>query len=56
MKMCILAKNNNIKKIAELSNKPKFICKKCLRTSNKKENLCKAEKIKKLIKKGDSLI
>ncbi|MBZ4683524.1 MAG: hypothetical protein PWP46_1520 [Fusobacteriaceae bacterium] len=54
MKICGLSKKNeNIKIIAELSNKPKFICKKCLRVSNKKEYLCKPEKIKKFIEKGD---
>jgi hypothetical protein len=33
---CVL----NVKKIAKLVNKPKFICKACGRVANKKVNLC----------------
>jgi hypothetical protein len=36
----------DIKKLSALADNPKFICKKCGRTANKKENLCKPVKIK----------
>lgn len=34
---------NNFKKIV---GDPKYICKKCVRTSSSEDNLCKAKKIK----------
>ena len=43
-KMCALTCcpcNLDIKKIAPLADKPKFICKSCGRVANKKRNLCR---------------
>ena len=37
----------------DLASKPKFVCLKCHRVSAKKNNLCKPEKLKKLVKKVD---
>ena len=35
----------DLKELIPLVNKPKFICKSCGRTANKKENLCVPKKL-----------
>lgn len=37
--------HKSLDKLTQLVDKPKFICKDCLRQANKKEHLCKAVKL-----------
>ncbi len=47
-KLCSLVKDRELKKIAEKSADPQYICSKCCRVAHSKKNLCRSKKIVKL--------
>ncbi len=44
-KLCKLAKRGKLDQIGELARNARYICKKCGRTAEKEENLCRATPI-----------